>query len=173
MSDMETPKKAKKDELLAELSLKLEKAESLNQRLEAQLEHFDKKALIDHPEKAVPTRIQVLSFGPKDRLSIMSAEYMKQNPDRHYRFINTHQTVYALRRAQGYEPVKDAKGEDVKYMDCVLASMPENRFQDEIVKPKEALSKHHHGDTLAAFKDTGTEEGIKTFGEIKYDNKKE
>jgi hypothetical protein len=174
MSDNETIKKPnKKDELLAELSLKLEQAEGLNQRLAAQLEYFDKKKLIEHPESAQPSRIQVLSFGPKDRLASMSEDFVKNNPDKHYRFINTHQTVYALRRAQGYEPVKDANKEEVRYMDCVLASMPKNRFQEEIVKPRESLSRHHHGDTLSSFKEAGAELGVKTFGEIKYDKPKE
>lgn len=68
--------------------------------------------------------------------------YIEAEPEKQFRFVFAHQEVLPQRRMYGWEPVKDTNGNEVRFGDQVLASMPKRRYQTEIVSRREAKVEH-------------------------------
>jgi hypothetical protein len=155
--------------IIAELRQQLKEAETQNDKLKISLELQEAEYKSKMTSK--PSGIKYgPSFNPASFLDQAAEQYVKDAPDQKFRFIGTHPTVYALRRSQGYEPVLNGKGEEVRYMDAVLAKMPMSRFDSEVKKPREEIRTMKKAAINQRFHDTGTDLGIPTFqGTIKYD----
>ena len=159
------------EQVIEELKNKLNEAETSNERLRISLELQEKKAEAKDPSK--PSGIEYgPSFNPANVLDKVGVPYAKKEPDKQFRYISTHPTVYALRRGQGYEPVLDEKGVEVRQGDTVLAKMPKERFNEEIVMPRKETKVLRKEAIETRFHEQGKDLGIKTFGQIIYDTEK-
>lgn len=108
---------------------------------------------IDHQQRAIK------AAGVEDKLKGKAA-----------RFVNTNAELSSLRRSQGYEPVLDKKGNEVRYMDGVLMAMPQDRYDEEIVKPTKIRRDIHKAAIGQDFKETAAKHNVDVFGDgIQYD----
>ena len=83
-------------------------------------------------------KIEVIgSRGPQNKQDKFMKSYRDANPDKTYRLLYGHADNLPLRRMDGWEPVREA-GNEVRFGDHILASMPKNRYQEEIVDKREA-----------------------------------
>jgi len=152
------------------LAKDLSDAKDENARLKATLEAQEAKHIAKHPEAGEAKSIQVLGpLGPVDHLSRMAAPFEKDNPGHKFRFINTNPNLLSVRRGQGFEPVKDAKDQEIRYMDTVLASMPKERFKAEILAPRQLLKDHRRKAIAKNFHEYGKDLGVETEGTITFD----
>lgn len=156
--------------LIKDLTGKLREATTQNEKLRAALELQEAKRGARGEGKATPGLDVIGSYTPTDIHSVMSAPYRDNNPSRHYRFISNHKDLRSLRRSQGYVPVVDKGGNEVRYMDTTLASMPKKQYVAQILKPKEKLREHRRGAIKNQFYEQAEKvKGIKPFGDIHYD----
>jgi hypothetical protein len=160
------------EQVIADLRDQLKNAETVNDRLRISLELQEAKTAPTDPMK--PSGIVYgPSFNPPNILEKVAVPYTKAEPDQHFRYISTHPSVYALRRGQGYEPVLDAKGAEVRQGDVVLAKMPKARFNEEVLQPRQDSVNLRKEAIEQRFHDEGKSLGVKTFGKISYDGANE
>lgn len=173
----ETVSEARKEGLLQEieeLKAKLAEAETSNERLQLSLDLQEKTLDAKNPDRLIPRegKIEVgMSFNPDNIMDQVAAPYKKADPGSQFRYISTHPTVYPLRRGQGYTPVKDSEGNEVKLTDAVLAKMPRRQYEQEILGPRNAKKGNRLQELAEHFHEEGSQyPGIKTTGTIKYDD---
>jgi hypothetical protein len=160
------------DELNKEYKDKLDAANSKIEELRATLEMQDAKQSILKPNtqpEGAPKLEVIGNFNPIDHQGMLAKPYKEKNPDQYYRYINSKPDEASLRLAQGFKTVRDEKGNEVRYYDSVLASMPKRQFEETIAKPIQDLKKHRRGSAETQFHETGDALGVKTFGEVTYD----
>lgn len=160
------------EQVIAELREQLKNAETSNERLKVSLELQEAKYKADRIDKGTnePSGIEYgPSFNPVNMLDKVAEPFTKEDRNSKYRFISTHPTLYALRRSQGYEPVLDSKGAEVRQADTVLAKMPKTRFEAEVVAPRKETAALRKDAIEQRFHEQGKDLGVKTFGHIKYD----
>ncbi len=157
------------ERIIADLKSKLKDSETYNDKLKISLELQDAKQAKNRiPD--LPIISTGPSFNPMNILDKTAEPYLKTGSDQQFRYISTNPNLYALRRSQGYEPVKDAKGDEVRHMDAVLAKMPKARFEKEVVEPRKNIREMKKAAIDQRFHDVGAELGVTTFeGKIKYD----
>jgi hypothetical protein len=95
----------------------------------------------------------------------------KTDKSAHYRGCNWHRAeIRALRRAQGWEPVLDENGNEVRYADTVLAKMPEDKYREEIQRPKDERKASARGAAIEQFRTEAEKYGVQVDGTgITYD----
>jgi hypothetical protein len=178
MAKDETLSMSKSDlkELLGDINkeyqAKLESATNEIERLKATLEMQDRQRNAikknDRPE-GLP-KVQVLgSFAPIDHQGMLAKPFIEKNKDRYYRFINSRPDAASLRKAQGFEPVLDQKGGEVRYHDSILASMPRRAFEETIVKPVQQLREHKRNAIQHQFESEAEKAHVEVFGKVTYD----
>lgn len=153
--------------LRKELKEKLSKADSLIERLEATLEFQEKKAELDR-NKPTPGLKILGSHNEPDVLELAAQRHLK--PGNYYRWVQRHPTIYDARRGRGLAPVLDEAGEKVVVGDEILMHMPERKFTEEFVKPKEFRKRASRKQVVDNFVDAAREDKVKTFGKIQYDD---
>ena len=154
--------------IVADYSQKMVQADNKIEQLKLTLEMQERKDGVKNP---IRSRIKVtaVDHGPPDHQSSLVKLYQKQLKGKYYRFANNRPDIRSLRRAQGYEPILDDKGHEVRYIDGVLMAMPRERHKDTIVQPREEKKKFRRGEIARRFHDEGQKQRIETFGDITYD----
>lgn len=163
VSDINKEYKDKLDSAATEierLKLTLERQEKLNDLTATKRDPNAPKIEVRH---------NPANFNPIDQHARLAKPYIQANKDKYYRYINSRSDQASSRRAQGFEPVKDAKGNEVRYHDSLLAEMPRRQFEEEIVKPVQDLRDHKRRSIKSDFEAVADREGIKTFGDVTYD----
>jgi hypothetical protein len=141
---------------------------------------LEKKYPEPDPTVERPSIVVIGPRGPSNVYSKFAAEYQGKEPNRQFRFIYGHAESLPLRRMKGWEPVKDEKGDDVRLGDHILASMPKNRYQTEIVDTRNAKIAHKRQATANKVEenfaevrdDMKSKNGVRFSGtyDVKYDN---
>ncbi len=96
------------------------------------------------PDPATPrSSIQVIGpRGPANIYDKFAKPFKESDPDKAFRFVYNHPDNLPLRRMKGWDPVKDEKGNEVRFGDHVLASMSKNRYKEEVIDAKAAKVAH-------------------------------
>lgn len=102
------------------------------------------------------------------------SQLVKENADKlkgkQPRFVTNNESLRSLRRAQGYEPVRDEDGNEVRYMDGVLMGIPERRYKEEIESDREYRKSLRRQQLKSNLEQRGAESGVETFGDIDFDD---
>ena len=164
-----------KEIIIEETSAKLLMDPDYREKLRLQLERDSAirkvEARGDFADPAVKM-IRSGSLTPIDHQEAVARPY-KTDPSKTYRFINKdNATLYQLRRYQGYQPIKDAEGNEVRYMDGVLAEMPKAQYEATIgaqTQARKMLKKQAAKDAHDNFLEMGARMGLKTEGNVQID----
>ncbi len=89
---------------------------------------------------------------------------------KYIRFVNTDKNIRSMRRAQGYTPVRLKDGSEVRYMDGVLMSMPTEKYNEEIKKPKQERREFMQSSIQTQFQERLADLGVEASGGISYDD---
>lgn len=134
------------------------------------------KDLTDSGEERIGGRVQVNSnptlanMKPIDMQARIAKEYADQLKGKVPRFVSTNAELRSLRRFQGYEPVRDAEGNEVRYVDGVLMGIPAERYAEEIEKPRQQRKAMAKPDRTEQFFEKVREAGLEPYGDgITYD----
>ena len=167
------------EEQLAELrkSIVKETAEILKQeddkreRLRVQLERDSALKKVDNKGQFADPAMRVIRSGtlsPVDHQSAVAAPYTTESSMK-YRFINrTNEALYALRRHQGYEPILDESGNEVRYMDGLLTKMPMRKYEETILaetRARKMLKKQAAHNAAENFAEMARREGVEVTGD--------
>lgn len=110
---------------------------------------------------------------PLDRQQALAREHAEQLKGKVPRFVNNDADLRAMRRYQGYEPVLDSDGNEVRYVDGVLMAMPEKRYTEEIEGPRRARKALAEESRKSEFQERlqGVSDSVEVFGSgITYDD---
>jgi hypothetical protein len=113
---------------------------------------------------------QKRALNPVDHQSKLVEEHKEKLKGKRSRFVTNNESLRSLRRAQGYEPVRDEDGNEVRYMDGVLMGIPERRYEEEIASDREYRKSLRRQQLRENFKDKAAESGMDTFGDIDFDD---
>lgn len=152
---------AESDDRIEKLKLKYEK-ESAEKHIRTKGEYADKDLKIR----------QVGPLGPIDHQarSIDVAGVRDKLKGKRARFVSTNAELRSLRRSQGYEPVLDKEGNEVRYMDGTLMAMPADRYENEIAEPARVRKELHKRAITNRFREDAAAAGVEVIGDgIKYD----
>jgi hypothetical protein len=170
---------ALKKTIVEETAAKLMMDPDYRDKLRLQLERDSAIRRVEHRDQFADPALKVMqsgSLGPIDHQEAVAKPY-KTDPSKTYRFINKdNEALYQLRRYQGYEPIKDDSGNEVRYMDGVLAQMPKAQYDETIgaqTKARKMLKKQAAADAKENFKEMGRRLGIETEGHVSVDVQKE
>lgn len=161
-------------EVMDEYDKRIQEAESRMEKLQLEYEKKEKKSYINRRgQESTANRIQVNQSGPLNPIDHQS-RLLEQHKDKLKgkvpRFVTTgNEELYSLRRTQGYEPVRDEDGNEVRYMDGVLMAMPEGRYREDVQKPKEERKALHRSSIEENFKQQGESQDVRTEGNIQFD----
>lgn len=107
-------------------------------------------------------------LGPIDHQEAVIAPF-KTDESMKYRMINNRdETLRAIRHYQGWIPVRDLEGNEVRYMDGILAKMPKEKHAETIgavVEENKRLRGHGRDTTKERFEEAAAKEGFETFGD--------
>lgn len=140
-------------------------------KVRLQLEQNSALRTIENQGQFADPGVKVMQSGPLGPIDHQEAVIRPHmtDPSMKYRVINHRdETLYAIRRYQGYEPVRDAEGHEVRFMDGQLAQMPKDHYNETIGARVVANKALRRGAGLAEserFKDEARSKGFKTFGE--------
>jgi hypothetical protein len=90
------------------------------------------------------------------------------------RYGNTRPDAMARRRSQGYEPVLDESGNQIRVGDMVLLKISKEKHEKVIAEPLRARREARRSivrNLAESFHETGRRLGVKTSGDITYDSK--
>lgn len=165
--------------IVEETAAKMTMDPDFRSKLRLQLERDSAIKVVDARGQLQDPALRVIqsgSLGPIDHQEAVAAPH-KTDPSMTYRFINKdNEALYQLRRYQGYEPVRDAKGNEVRYMDGQLAKMPKAQYEDTIgaqTRARKMLKRQASKDSADNFIEMGRRMGLKTEGGVKVDITKE
>lgn len=166
---------ALKDSIRAEFSAEIkdtnDRFEALKKSFEMQetLLHVDRKGAKNETAEKIKIR-QRGPLGPIDHHGRLAEKYKEQLKGKKARFVTTaDETLESLRRGQGYEPIRDEDGNEVRYMDGTLMAMPMRRFEEEVQQPKREKREIHRSQIMKRFKEIGDSEGVETSVKFDYD----
>lgn len=153
-----------------------EQLDSANDRIEQmaiQLEKKDAERHLKHKGQFTDKNLVIrpVRFGPPDHLSnlVKTAKETHDFAGKHIRFVNNDQNIRSLRRAQGYDPVVDENGNEYRYMDEVLMTIPQGKYQAEIKQPTEDRKRFNRQGIAESFRETAEGLGVEATGDITYD----
>lgn len=109
-------------------------------------------------------------LNPIDRQSKILEEHKDKLKGRRPRFVTNNESIRSLRRAQGYEPVRDEDGNEVRYMDGILMGIPEQRYKEEIEADREYRKSLRRQSLREHLQRQGEQSGVQTFGDIDFDD---
>lgn len=128
-----------------EFAEEIKEAKAGNEKLQKVLEQNSVVDDIKHRGATAESRIKVhgsnqpyVNLKPIDKQAEMVKEHKDKLKGKVPRFVNNDPDLRSLRRYQGYEPVRDDDGNEVRYVDGVLMGIPIERYNEEIAKPREA-----------------------------------
>lgn len=131
-------------------------------------------------EERMAGRVKVLrnpatyaNLKPLDRQQMIAKEHAEKLKGKVPRFVNNDADLRAMRRYQGYEPILDDEGNEVRYVDGVLMAMPEKRYNEEILEPRRARKALAEADRASDFQNRvkGLSDGVEVIGSgISYDD---
>lgn len=154
---------------------KFEEAMDSVERLRTSLEKDSELQYVKNRGQFADSDIEIRQLGPLGPVDhqmgvIKSSGVEDKLKGKQARFVNNNPELRALRRHQGYEPVLDKDGNEVRYMDGTLMAMPEERYKETIVKPRTQRKALHKRSLRTRFDETARKAGIETFGDgIQYD----
>jgi len=164
-----------KEVIISETAAKMMMDPDFRDKLRLQLERDSAIRIVENQGQFADPALRVVksgSLGPVDHQEAVAAPH-KTDPSMTYRFINKdNEALYQLRRYQGYEPIRDEKGNEVRYMDGVLAKMPKRKYDDTIGAEREArkmLKKQGAKNTADNFIEMGRRQGVKVESSVKVD----
>ena len=157
----------------AEAAEKVAEAVSQVDKLKVKYEQQEAESYVKRRGEDTNSQITVRpnrDFGPPDRLDLLANEHRDKLKGKSARFVTDRPEVRSLRRSQGYEPIKDGDGAEVRYMDSVLMAMPERKYQEEIAQPVAERRAVNRRAVVERFKGSAESAGVKVDGDgIKYD----
>ena len=163
-----------KADIVSEFDQRIRDAEDRFKALEETYKKQEALAFVDR--RGEPTGVEGVEImqrgplGPIDHQGRIVKEYADKLKGKKARFVTTSDPeLRALRRSQGYEPVRDEDGNEVRYMDGVLMAMPERKYEETIKAPKIARKKRHAAGIENKFKETAEALGVESHGKISYD----
>lgn len=161
--------------IIEETSAKMMMDPDFRDKLRLQLERDSAIKKVNAKGQFADPALKVIQSGsltPVDHQEAVAKPY-KTDPSKTYRFINKdNEALYQLRRYQGYTPIKDESGNEVRYMDGVLADMPKAQYDETVGAQREArkmLKKQAAKNAHENFIEMGERMGLKTEGSIKID----
>lgn len=161
-----------------ETNKRIEEAEN---RMEALRRTYEQKEQLSYLERrgqeSTRDRIEVNQTGPlnpPDHMGRLEREARRDgnlNNNQQSRWVNSdNKELHSLRRAQGYKPVKDGDGNEVRFMDTTLMAMPKQEYEENVKRPSEERKAHHRrASAQHQFEQAAESEGIRTEGSISYD----
>jgi mRNA-degrading endonuclease RelE of RelBE toxin-antitoxin system len=144
-------------------------------RLEAELKKREEVSYLERrgQESLKSKGVEVHQARPLNPID-HQAQLVKENKDKLKgkvaRFVTNNESLRSLRRAQGYEPVRDEDGDEVRYMDGVLMGIPEQRYKQEIESDREYRRSLRRQQLKNNLEERGAESGVETFGDIDFDD---
>lgn len=150
-------------------------AMDMNEKLKLTLAMQSEKLEAVGKMTASRAKLKVLNVdhGPPDHQQSLVKLHEDKLKGKAHRFVNTRADLRSLRRAQGYDPVLDGEGNEVRYMDGVLMTMSQEKFDRTIKAPKDARKAFRREGIVERFKETGQKHGVETYGDITYDKVEE
>lgn len=169
-----------KQQIVAETARKLSEDPDMVEKLRLTLERDSAIKVVENKGQFADPALKVIQSGslaPLDHQEAVAKPH-KTDPSKVYRFINkADENLYSLRRHQGYEPIKDETGNEVRYMDGVLATMPKERYDREIralTEAKKILKRTSARKAADDFKELAAREGSGSVGHgVRVDIEKE
>jgi len=161
---------ALKSEIKGEFEARMIAAEDRVEKLRLKYESQEAESYVNRKGQDQRIVVHSRAMGPPDRMDLIANEHSDKLKGKVARFVTERPEITSLRRSQGYEPVRDEDGKEVRYMDGVLMAMPERKYQEEIAKPvreRRALNKKA---AVERFKGTAQNYGFEVEGAgIQYD----
>jgi len=158
--------------IVREFTAKLATVEGNFEKLRLSIEMQDKKSKVGKP-KPSGIEITAISHGPVDHQDRLVKLHIDKTTGKEVLFANNKPEIRSLRRSQGWEPVLDEKGDEVRYIDGVMMTMDPGKFQEEIRKPKEIKKALRRKSISKRFHERGKDMNVETFGDITYDEGKD
>lgn len=154
--------------IVEDYTTKMATAENKIEELKLTLEMHGAKDELGKPTKS-KVEIVAVRHGPMDHQQALVDLHQAKLVGKSARFVNNRPDIRSLRRSQGYEPILDKDGNEVRYIDGVLMAMPEKRFEKEIREPKKRLKEFRRKAIARKFHERGKQMGVETYGDITYD----
>jgi hypothetical protein len=154
--------------IVEDYTAKMATAENKIEELKLTLEMQGAKTELGKPTKSKVEVVAVM-HGPMDHQAALVDLHQKKLEGKSPRFVNNRPDIRSLRRSQGYEPILDKDGNEVRYIDGVLMAMPEERFEKEMRGPKKRLREFRRKAIARKFHERGKQHGVETYGDITYD----
>jgi hypothetical protein len=162
-------------EIKSDFAEQIKNAEDRYEKLKLTYERDDAIHQVKNKGEFADTSVKIRQLGPlgpidHQQRAIQTAGVDDKLKGKAARFVNTNAELTSLRRSQGYEPVLDKKGNEVRYMDGVLMAMPQDRYDKEIIEPTRIRKEIHKAAIGQDFKETAAKNRVETFGDgIQYD----
>ncbi len=160
-----------KDKIVAETTQAIMESEDFRERLRLQLEQASALRTVDKQGQFSDPGVKMVqsgSLGPIDHQEAVVGPY-KTDKLMKYRVINNHDdTLNALRRYQGWKPVLDVDGHEVRYMDGTLAEMPKIKYDETVgahIQANKLLRSQTQTGRAEKFAEEGAKDGLQTFGD--------
>lgn len=160
-----------KASIVEETTTKIMESPDFRERLRLQLEQSSAMRSIDIRDRVADPALIVMQSGPLGPIDHQEAAVapFKTDKSMKYRVINHRdETLNAVRRYQGWEPVRDKDGHEVRFMDGTLASMKIAKYDETIgaqTRAKKMLRRQSAELETERFKETAQSKGFETFGE--------
>lgn len=152
---------------------KVDEAVSQVEKLKIKYEQQEAESYLKRRGEETNSKITVRpnrDFGPPDGMDLIAKEHSAKLKNKAARFVTDRPEIRSLRRSQGYEPIRDGDGAEVRYMDSVLMAMPERKYQEEIAQPIAERKAVNRRAVVERFKGSAENAGVKVDGDgIKYD----
>lgn len=159
-----------KDKIVAETTQMIMESEDFREKLRLNLEQASALKTVENQGQFADPGVRMVqsgSLGPIDHQEAVVGPY-KTDKLMKYRVINNHDdTLNALRRYQGWHPVLDVDGHEVRFMDGTLAKMPKEQYDETIgarITANKLLRGQKQADRARTFAEEGAEDGLQTFG---------
>lgn len=166
-----TPEQLKelREQIVKETTEKMMESDYVD-RMRASLERDSALRKVDNQGQFADPALKVIrsgSLAPIDHQEAVVAPH-KTDSSKKYRVVNkANEELYQLRRYQGYEPVRDEDGNEVRYMDGVLAAMPKARYEETIeaqTNARKMLKKQAAKAQTEKFIEMGRRSGLEVTG---------
>ncbi len=145
MSDETKTKKPTAQQQIDELKGDMKKLDGYMNRILDTLEKQEQR-LEEKREKVgikpTPGLEYIGPMSPKNIYAEYAKPYVTADKSKQYRYCLDHRDALIQRRMYGWEPVKDEKGNDVRFGDQVLTSMSRTKYQETIAIPRQKRIEH-------------------------------
>lgn len=149
--------------------VKIEAADNRIDQLALIIEMQQKTKEVTAPKRP-GVKVSPRSHNVPDHMSILADANKDKLKGKIGRFVSNRSDMRSLRRFQGYEPVLDENGKEVRYMDGVLMGVQKQRHEEEIRKPREEKKQFRAKSVGARFEEDAAKAGVEVIGEgIEYD----